>query len=76
MNEYDIWVEGFQATGQSGSAERLASRVRGDSFRQAVVAWVATPAGDPWRGTFNAERLTFWGCRAFDNEAAARRSFG
>lgn len=73
---YNIWIEGYAATGESNTAQCLANGAPGDSFREAVIAWVASPAGAHWQNDFDADRLSFWGCRAFDNESEARRNYG
>jgi hypothetical protein len=66
---YEIWAEGFAATGERGEAQLL-GRCYGNSFREACI--------NQFIGNklFDSSRLTYWGCKLFDNENAARRSFG
>jgi len=72
---WDLWIEGYQATGGSGTARCYARNLPGDSFKDAVTKFAATPQAKGL-GLFDEERLSFWGCRAFDNEEDARRNHG
>lgn len=47
----------------------------GRTFREAVETLVAETK-DHDKSYFNLEHLTYWGCRLFDNEIEARKSFG
>ena len=68
---WEIWTEGFAATGESGPAHKV-GEVLAFTFPDAVRIWYDQhPSPD-----FNPERLTFWGCRLFPTEAEARASFG
>lgn len=69
MNLYEIWAEGYAATGQSGSAQ-LIGHSSGDSFREACDRFFR------FDGLYDSKRLTYWGCRLFESEAQARRNFG
>jgi len=67
-----LWIEGFAATGQSGVAQCLGTYP--GTLHDAIKAWVAK---DLIREeSMNWDRMTFWGCRFFDNELDARKSFG
>lgn len=71
MKTWEIWMEGYACTGHESGAE-LVGTAEGETFRDAVFAhYAANPNPD-----FNSGQLTVWGCRLFDNEAAARKSFG
>jgi hypothetical protein len=90
MKEYEIWSEGYAATGESAPAHRLLrpgesnSRWSGVTFQQAVVKalnelhW--TMLSEMLQGCgsclYDAKNNTYWGCRFFDNESDARKSFG
>ena len=67
---WDIWVEGSdRATPASfvGTAE-------GNTFSAACHAWYRK---NPEQAKFfSLDRLTYWGCRLYDNEADARKAFG
>jgi hypothetical protein len=73
IREYEIWMEGFAATGQSGPAQILGSQ-RGRSFKEAVLLFVKDHP--QYKKDFDPENLRIWGCQLYDNEAAARSSFG
>ena len=85
LKTFDLWLEGYGATGQSGPA-RLVCQVQGESFNSAVRYYVRTlSADDPsksyWQYDLHGRGhhvggWAFWGCRAFDNETDARQSFG
>lgn len=73
MPIFDIWCEGYRATGDGGPAH-LMGTWSGVDFRDAVVRFMESEPG--LKRYFNEENLTFWGCMLFDNEADARASFG
>lgn len=64
MKQYEVWMESHSATGDSSEAK---------TFAEACAVW-NREKGHP--GYFDPERLTYWGCRFFDNEHNARKSFG
>jgi hypothetical protein len=68
---YEIWREGFRATGDICRA-KLLGRSEGATFRDAVLAYYAEHPDD----SFDPATLRYWGCRHFDNEADAREAFG
>jgi hypothetical protein len=72
MNEYEVWMEGHSATGDSSEAE-FCGVYEAKTFAEACAVW-NREKGHP--GYFDPERLTYWGCRFFDNEHNARKSFG
>ena len=75
MTTWDIWVEGYAATGQTGSHQMMAKGVEADTFKEAVIKFSKTEEAEGY-GHFNEERPTFWGCRVFDNHKDASKSFG
>jgi len=66
---FEVWIEGFAATGE-GAPASLKGKVLAKTFREACCRVFKND------NLFNAEDLTYWGCRLFDNEASARKSFG
>jgi len=68
---YDIWCEGFIATGQEGPAMLMAKNVEASSFEEACNKFFLL--NDT---LYLAEKLTHWGRKLFDNEADARKRFG
>ena len=74
MNSYDIWVEGYSITGGGGTAQRICSYT-GNNFKDACKR--ANDAGKfSGYGNYDSQGNSLWGCRLFDNEMDARRSFG
>ena len=72
MKQYNIWMEGFRIMGERAEAEFLGA-YEGESFLDACKK----AADDhPGYGGYNPEHNTIWGCRLFDNEKDARKSFG
>lgn len=71
--KYEVWCEGYSATGNSGQAHLWGS-IEASSFREACVALAAQK--DDTEKYFNPTQLTWWGCSLFDNEADARKTFG
>lgn len=71
---FNIWSEGFAATGQSGGATLLL-RVRANSWEEACETLFRMPAFAQYMKKRNGAYF-YWGCRLFDNEADARKSFG
>lgn len=72
MKQWTIWCEGFAATGQSGTASRLGTACA-ETFQEACDK-VGAKLEQP--GLYSSKSRAYWGCRMFDNEADARRSFG
>lgn len=68
--EYEVWSEGYQATGDSAGAV-FHGRVVASSFKEACINYFGID-----NIYFNEDNLTFWGCKLFDNEIDARKNFG
>ena len=62
-------MEGYCITGGSAPAT-FVGEIEADSFSEACEKLCGS---DP---NFNKENLSVWGCRLYDGEALARRSFG
>jgi hypothetical protein len=89
MKKYEIWCNGYAASGDSGKAW-LMGEWEGEDFVDAVKGFfnnseVANKKRelypgkeytwkDDWRG--EKDPLIWWGCGLHDNEAAARKQFG
>ena len=67
--EYEIWSEGYQASGDSGGA-RFIGKVYALSFQSACSLLLGG------NELYNEQANTLWGCRLFDNAADARKRFG
>ncbi|HRI34981.1 MAG TPA: hypothetical protein PLD02_14630 [Saprospiraceae bacterium] len=72
MKEYEIWVEGYADSGNREQASLLAKQ-KGISWIDAVSRYMEK---NPGRIRIDDRGFTDWGCRLFDNEADARKSFG
>lgn len=75
MKTFEVWSEGYRATGESGTA-MLHGKFEGETFKDAVIAYKDTVTDLYSRSCIDVENLKFWGCRFFDNELDARKSFG
>ncbi len=79
--EFTVWSEGFAATGGGGPARKLGT-AKGATFLDAVAnlrdRLEREKPAEYGIGFFRIEKdkAYYWGCRLFDNERAARRSFG
>lgn len=69
MKEYAIWVEGFSIQGESCRASKVAT-ITANSFEEACKKHYKNDT------LFDENTLTVWGCKLFDNEKEARKSFG
>lgn len=77
MTEYQIWSEGYAATGECSDAQLIAT-IQAESFDEAVRKYVdAVPSLKAYY-QYNEQTgyHSIWACRLFDNEEAARKSFG
>lgn len=74
---FTLWVEGFAATGEYGTAQRLGTYT-GETFGDAVRKWDREKNSRNTYGKLTEHEGHFdvWGCRIFDNEADARKHFG
>lgn len=73
MKKFNIWSEGYRATGDWADAQ-FHGLSEGDSFEQACIRFAKENAWfDKW---FHPEKMTFWGCKLYDNEVDARKRFG
>lgn len=70
---YEIWAEGYAATGGCSGATLL-GRIRGENFKDACKKLANKDLA--FGLYFDEKRMTYWGCSLFDNEADARKSFG
>lgn len=88
LTRFEVWAEGWSATGGSSPAHLVAT-VNAQTFREACyiamceqyLSGIAERRKDdqyynPDRFDYNFSNLTIWGCRLFDNQADASKSFG
>ncbi len=78
MKKFEIWEEGYLATGMGGTPSRAhkIGEVSAETFQQACNTLCSPAWWQSKHGNYNPDRLTVWGCRLFDNETDARKSFG
>jgi len=78
MKEYEVWTEGYLATGMEGipAKAQLHGKFKGNSFKEAIQAFKDTLTDSYSIECVDVENMNFWGCRFFDNETDARKSFG
>lgn len=69
---YNIWVEGWSATGGQGTAQRICT-CEGETFQEACDNAYKRGFFKGW-GHYSGTSL--WGCKLFDNYEDAARSFG
>lgn len=80
LKEWEIWMEGFAATGQSEKAQ-LIGVYEAETFDEAVQKYIQGEIAEHGTSTvelnrFGQGRHAIWGCELFDNETDARKSFG
>jgi len=71
--EWELWLEGYVATGNRSGARYLGIFVA-PTFKEACDLWGNRHANKGYYS--NRGHPSYWGCRIFDNEIDARRSFG
>lgn len=84
--KYDIWSEGYLATGMEdipAKAKLVARGIEGKDFIDACYNWARKNENNlkDWGGiniSINTDKssVSLWACRLFPTEAEARKSFG
>ena len=80
MKEFEIWIEGFAATGESATANLLGT-AKGETFNEACENF-RYENGNPLGldkdkdGSNRYDYPSIWACQLYDNEIDARKSFG
>jgi hypothetical protein len=76
MKEHEIWIEGYAATGESGTA-CLVGKYMAESFDDAVKLYMKDhPKINIEWDRYGRGRHANWACEIFNNEADARKHFG
>lgn len=77
--QFDVWVEGYAATGQSAPAT-FHGKHWAETFDEACIYALGEllDKDDKEKDGYRRRdgRLCVWACRCFDNEIDARKSFG
>ena len=69
---FNIWSEGYAATGQSSDAQCMGS-FPGKTFKEAVKNWMKTIDS---ANLVDLNNMTYWGCKLYPDESSARKTFG
>lgn len=76
---FEIWSEGYRATGESGTAH-LHGKEEATSFEEALLLHALRNEEFykylDHKPSSKGSNYTYWACRLFDNEKDARKSFG
>ena len=87
MKEYEIWMEGYSATGEHSPAHLIGKAI-GETFEAACKNFEEPEDGfriDGVKYKSKGDKLkldehypypSIWACRLYDNEIDARKSFG
>ena len=75
---YEVWMEGYAATGERGEHEKVGEFEAPDFESACSLAADHLSRGDASvrHRYYDPEHLTWWGCRLFDNETDAAEAFG
>ena len=80
IKRFDIWCEGYVATGQRATATCLAQNIEGYNFEDACIQWYCSLSKieQERQGQlrYYNGHMQIWGCNLYDNEADARKNFG
>lgn len=73
IKTFAIWSEGYAINGERGEAT-LHGFSNAETFEEACVIFgLLHPEFEIY---FDPERMSYWGCKLFDNEMDARKRFG
>lgn len=67
---FEVWCGGYRATGNSGKHWRIGSAYARDFLTALLTVMDQHPT---LKQHFNPEKMTWWGCRLFDQEVDALR---
>lgn len=73
MTRFEIWCEGYIATGERSGATLLGA-AEGLNFQQACDELAITNLH--FAKFYDREKLTYWGCKLFPTLDEARKTFG
>jgi hypothetical protein len=76
MKRWEVWSEGYKASGESAGAS-FEGFAEAETFAEACrIACVVKGRWKEGPGGFDAENLTVWGSHLYDNETDARKGYG
>lgn len=68
LEKFEVWSEGYEATGDRAPHQFMGEAVR-ETFQEACIAVMnANRMNDV---SFDAQNLTYWGCRLFPTKQEA-----
>lgn len=72
--EFEVWLEGYRATGQEHKHEFI-GKEKAKDFKEACYIAIKKWCNNDkdFEEYYDSEKCTFWGCRCFDNEADSMR---
>lgn len=73
MKRYEIWREGYRATGEHGTAQCF-GWYETETWLEAVEK--LAKLNPEFNNLWNREKMTYWGCSLFENEKDARERYG
>ncbi len=80
MNKYEVWIEGYSATGENAPAQKLVNpnndngTWQSETFQEACKKALIELKWD--MSYYNEKANSYWACRFFDNEIESRKDFG
>lgn len=74
--EFDVWMEGYSATGQYCPHEFVGKAIAKDFKTACAIAVKERYGEEEFNKYYDADRCSYWGCRCFDNEEDASRLCG
>ena len=89
LKEYEVWMEGYRATGEYGTASLWGKSIA-RSFEEAChkiacenyLKRTKEDETNPYknfgigRWDYDPHKLTYWACKLYETELEARKSFG
>lgn len=75
METYEVWLEGYIATGESSEAHFYGLH-KAASFKEACMKAMTIHKFSDLDKYYNEENNTYWACHFYNNELEARKSFG
>lgn len=75
VKQFQIWMEGYAATGESGTAQMI-GEYKAVDFNHAVKQYSDDHLNQVEFGRLGENRHSIWACELFDNEKDARKFFG
>lgn len=72
---HPLWMEGYAVTGNAATASYLGT-FKGKTFNEACDDWAKSANSKTYSSGDEKRIPSDWGCKIFENELDARKSFG